>query len=73
MVRDFSTPDLFDHRREFARTDVGRGGIPTQRWRDTLDRARRLAIDAGLYQYPFPAELGGSDTRRGCYVLFRST
>ncbi len=56
-----ANPDLFDHRREFARTDVERGGIPTRRWRDLLARARRLAIDAGFYQYPFPAALGGSD------------
>jgi acyl-CoA dehydrogenase len=56
-----ANPDLFDHRREFARTDVARGGIPTQRWRDLLAQVRRLAIDAGFYQYPFPAELGGSD------------
>jgi acyl-CoA dehydrogenase len=66
-----ANPDLFDHRREFARTDVERGGIPTQRWRDTLDRARRLAIDAGLYQYPFPAELGGSDGSNLAMALIR--
>ncbi len=56
-----ANPDLFDHRREFARTDVERGGIPTERWRDLLAQARRLAIDAGFYQYPFPSALGGSD------------
>jgi acyl-CoA dehydrogenase len=56
-----ANPDLFDHRREFARTDVERGGIPTQRWRDLLAQTRRLAIDAGFYQYPFPVALGGSD------------
>ena len=56
-----ANPDLFDHRREFTRTDVERGGIPTQRWRNLLAQVRRLAIDAGFYQYPFPAELGGGD------------
>jgi alkylation response protein AidB-like acyl-CoA dehydrogenase len=54
-----ANPDLFDHRREFSRTDVERGGIPTARWREILAQARRLALDAGLYRYPFPRELGG--------------
>ena len=66
-----ANPDLFDHRREFARTDVERGGIPTERWREVLARARRLAIDAGLYQYPFPAELGGSDGSNLAMALVR--
>ncbi|MGI8507366.1 MAG: acyl-CoA dehydrogenase family protein [Solirubrobacteraceae bacterium] len=56
-----ANPELFDHRREFARTDTQRGGIPTERWSELLARARRLAIDAGFYKYPFPAELGGAD------------
>ena len=54
-----ANPDLFDHRREFARTDTERGGVPTQRWHELLSHVRRLAIDAGLYRYPFPRELGG--------------
>ena len=66
-----ANPDLFDHRREFARTDVERGGIPTQRWRDLLAQVRRLAIDAGFYQYPFPAELGGSDGSNLAMALIR--
>ncbi|HLH67331.1 MAG TPA: acyl-CoA dehydrogenase family protein [Solirubrobacteraceae bacterium] len=56
-----SSPELFDHRREFARTDLERGGIPTRRWRELLARVRRMAIEAGLYRYPFPRELGGED------------
>jgi alkylation response protein AidB-like acyl-CoA dehydrogenase len=66
-----ANPDLFDHRREFARTDVQRGGIPTERWREVLARARRLAIDAGLYQYPFPAALGGGDGSNLAMALIR--
>jgi alkylation response protein AidB-like acyl-CoA dehydrogenase len=54
-----ANPDLFDHRREFSRTDVARGGIPTARWRELLAEARRRAIAAGYYRYPFPVELGG--------------
>lgn len=52
-------PDLFDHRREFARTDVERGGIPTARLRELLAEARRRADAAGFYRYPLPAALGG--------------
>ena len=66
-----ANPDLFDHRREFTRTDVERGGIPTERWRDVLAQARRLAIDAGLYQYPFPVELGGSDGSNLAMAIIR--
>jgi acyl-CoA dehydrogenase len=56
-----ANPELFDHRREFTRTDVERGGIPTVRWREMLAHARRLSIQAGFYKYPFPAALGGRD------------
>jgi acyl-CoA dehydrogenase len=66
-----ANPDLFDHRREFARTDVERGGIPTQRWRDLLTQARRLAIQAGFYKYPFPAELGGNGGSNLAMALIR--
>ncbi len=66
-----ANPDLFDHRREFTRTDVERGGIPTARWRGLLDQARRLAIDAGFYKYPFPAELGGEDGSNLAMAIIR--
>src|SRR5918997_5165134 len=56
-----ANPELFDHRREFTRTDVERGGIPTERWREMLAEARRRAIAAGLYKLPFPSAIGGSD------------
>jgi alkylation response protein AidB-like acyl-CoA dehydrogenase len=56
-----ANPELFDHRREFTRTDVERGGIPTERWRAMLHDARRLSIEAGFYKYPFPKALGGQN------------
>ncbi|MCW3048445.1 MAG: putative acyl-CoA dehydrogenase [Solirubrobacterales bacterium] len=56
-----ANPELFDHRREFTRTDVERGGIPTERWRAMLHEARCLSIEAGFYKYPFPAALGGQN------------
>ena len=54
-------PQYFDQRREFARTDVERGGVPTAAWRELLGEARRRADEAGFYRYPLPAELGGQD------------
>src|SRR6476619_6427365 len=56
-----ANPELFDHRREFTRTDVERGGIPTERWREMLAEARRRSIAAGFYKLPFPEEAGGSE------------
>ena len=52
---------FFDHRREDARTDWERGGLPNAEWEDLLRQARKLADDAGHYRYPFPKEYGGKD------------
>jgi acyl-CoA dehydrogenase len=52
---------FFDHRREDARTDWERGGLPNAEWEALLAEAKRRAIDAGHYHYPFPAEYGGRD------------
>jgi alkylation response protein AidB-like acyl-CoA dehydrogenase len=54
-------PQFFDHRREFARTDVERGGVPVQAWEELLGEMVRRADRAGLWRYALPAELGGSD------------
>lgn len=51
----------FDHRREFSRTDVERGGIPRREWEDLLDEMRRRADAAGWLRYGLPASLGGRD------------
>jgi alkylation response protein AidB-like acyl-CoA dehydrogenase len=66
-----SNPELFDHRREFTRTDLERGGIPTARWRELLAEARRRSIDAGFYKYPFPTALGGSDGSNLAMAIIR--
>jgi len=50
---------FFDHRREDARTDWDRDGLPNQEWEALLHQAKQLAVDAGIYNYPFPAEFGG--------------
>ena len=50
---------FFDHRREDARTDWERGGLPNEAWEALLAEARRRADAAGHYRYPFPTEYGG--------------
>ncbi|RFU21496.1 acyl-CoA dehydrogenase family protein [Geodermatophilus marinus] len=52
---------FFDHRREFARTDVDAGGVPAREWEELLAEVRRRADAAGWLRYSLPAELGGRD------------
>jgi acyl-CoA dehydrogenase len=52
---------FFDHRREDARTDWERGGLPNEEWEALLGEARRRADAAGHYRYAFPKEYGGKD------------
>ena len=52
---------FFDHRREDARTDWDRQGLPNREWEALLDEAKQLSIAAGIYSYPFPREFGGRD------------
>ncbi|MEO5723031.1 MAG: acyl-CoA dehydrogenase family protein [Ilumatobacteraceae bacterium] len=60
----------FDHRREDARTDWDRGGLPNEKWEQLLGQARRLADKAGHYRYPFPKEYGGREgTNLGMAVI----
>jgi acyl-CoA dehydrogenase len=61
---------FFDHRREDARTDWERDGLPNEEWEALLAEAKRLADDAGHYRYPFPKEYGGQDgTNLGMAVI----
>jgi acyl-CoA dehydrogenase len=55
------SPQFFDHRREFARTDVANGGAPAREWEELLGEMVRRADAAGLYRHALPAELGGAD------------
>jgi alkylation response protein AidB-like acyl-CoA dehydrogenase len=50
---------FFDHRREFARTDVENGGVPRREWEELLAEVRRRADAAGFLRYSLPEELGG--------------
>jgi alkylation response protein AidB-like acyl-CoA dehydrogenase len=61
---------FFDHRREDARTDWHRDGLPNHEWEDLLVEARRRADLAGHYRYAFPKEYGGRDgTNLGMAII----
>ncbi len=61
---------FFDHRREDARTDWDRDGLPSEDWEALLAEAVRRADRAGHYRYPAPAEYGGQDgTNLGMAVI----
>ena len=61
---------FFDHRREDARTDWDRGGLPNRQWEELLAEARHRADTAGHYRYAFPEKYGGRDgTNLGMAVI----
>ena len=61
---------FFDHRREDARTDWHRDGLPNEEWEALLATVRKMADDAGLYRYPLPKAYGGRDgTNLGMAII----
>jgi len=61
---------FFDHRREDARTDWDRGGLPNEEWEALLGTVRKKADDAGFYRYPLPKAYGGRDgTNLGMAII----
>jgi acyl-CoA dehydrogenase len=61
---------FFDHRREDARTDWDRGGLPNEEWEQLLFKVKRMADAAGFYRYPFPKEYGGREgTNLGMAII----
>jgi len=70
LERQGDNARFFDHRREDARTDWDRGGLPSREWEALLAEAVRRADAAGHYRYAFPAEYGGRDgTNLGMAVI----
>lgn len=59
LEREDDNIRFFDHRREDARTDWERGGLPNHQWEELLAEARRRADAAGHLRYPVPVEHGG--------------
>lgn len=62
---------FFDHRREWARTDFERGGLPRPEWEELLAEVRKRADAAGFLRYALPASLGGSDGSNLAMALVR--
>ncbi|MFC4272594.1 acyl-CoA dehydrogenase [Sneathiella chungangensis] len=61
---------FFDHRREDARTDWDRDGLPNADWEALLYEAKRRADKAGHFRYPLPREYGGQEgTNLGMAVI----
>jgi alkylation response protein AidB-like acyl-CoA dehydrogenase len=61
---------FFDHRREDARTDWDRGGLPNEEWEALLAEAKRRADEAGHYRYPLSEEYGGRNgTNLGMAII----
>ncbi len=61
---------FFDHRREDARTDWDRNGLPNEEWEALLFEARMLADKAGHYRYPMAKKYGGQDgTNLGMAII----
>ena len=50
---------FFDHRREWARTDFDKGGLPRKEWEELLGVARGRADKAGHLRYAWPTDWGG--------------
>jgi acyl-CoA dehydrogenase len=50
---------FFDHRREWARTDFEKGGLPRPEWEALLGEARKRADAAGHLKFAWPVEWGG--------------
>jgi alkylation response protein AidB-like acyl-CoA dehydrogenase len=61
---------FFDHRREDARTDWARDGVPRAEWLALLREARRRADAAGHFRYLLPKEYGGRNgTNLGIAII----
>eukprot|EP00924_Labyrinthula_sp_SR-Ha-C_P001953 maker-scaffold_30-snap-gene-3.23-mRNA-1 protein AED:0.00 eAED:0.00 QI:66/1/1/1/1/1/4/138/432 len=64
---------FFDYRREFSRTDFTNSkypGIPHKEWEDLLHQAKLLALNEGIFLYPFPKEYGGMNgTNYGMSII----
>jgi acyl-CoA dehydrogenase len=58
LERENDNIRFFDHRREWARTDLERGGLPRHEWEGLLAEMRRRADRAAHYRCASPKEYG---------------
>jgi len=59
LERDGDNARFFDHRREWARTDFERGGVPSREWEELIGEMRRRSDEAGWLRWGLPERLGG--------------
>lgn len=50
---------FFDHRREWARTDFERDGLPREEWEELMREAKRRADKAGYLRFAMDPKFGG--------------
>lgn len=62
---------FFDHRREDARTDWDREGLPSDDWEALLYESRLLADEAGFFRFQLPAEYGGQGGNNLAMAIIR--
>jgi acyl-CoA dehydrogenase len=62
---------FFDHRREHARTDWDRDGLPRHEWEDLLRQMRKLADKAGFLRLALPKEYGGQEIGNLAMAIIR--
>lgn len=62
---------FFDHRREHARTDWDKNGVPAEDWEALLIEAKNLADEAGHFRYAMPKEQGGQDGSNLAMAIIR--
>ena len=62
---------FFDYRREWARTDWDRGGLPRREWEELLGEMHRRADAAGFLRYSLPRQLGGRDGTNLAMAIIR--
>jgi len=64
-------PEFFDHRREYARTDWDRGGVPRDEFEDLVREMKRRADRAGFLRLGLPREVGGQEAGNLAVVIIR--
>src|SRR3979490_2603411 len=71
LERENDNIRFFDHRREWARTDFDRGGLPRHEWEDLLREMRKRADKAAHFLSSLPKEYGGKDGTNLAMAIIR--
>ena len=71
LERENDNIRFFDHRREWARTDFDKGGLPRHDWEELLREMKRRADRAGHLRFALPKEYGGQDGSHLAMAIIR--